>query len=59
MSWEGHLDSEKKKNACNVLVRKSKGKCRLEVFDVDGKIILKWIWRKLDGSCGLNLPDLG
>jgi len=35
------------------LVVKPKGKYRSEILDVDGKTILKWAWRKLDGDSGL------
>jgi len=43
-----------------VLVRKLEGKNHLEVPDVDGRIILKWIFRKLDEAwTGLNCLRIG
>ena len=43
-----------------VLVGKPEGKNHLEVPDVDGRIILKWIFRKLDGAwTGLNCLRIG
>jgi hypothetical protein len=50
---------KEKLNTYNVLVWKSKDKYCLEILEVDGKIILKWIWRKLDGGCGLNSSGSG
>jgi hypothetical protein len=37
-----------------VLVGKPEGKRSLGDQDVDGRIILKWIFRKLGGSWGLD-----
>jgi len=43
-----------------VLARKLEGKNHLEVPDVDGRIILKWIFRKLGGAwTGLNCLRIG
>jgi hypothetical protein len=34
------------RDACRVLVRKTEGKNLLEDPDVDGRVILRWIFRK-------------
>ena len=45
-----------KRGACSVLVGKSEGRDHWESPAVDGRIILKWIFRKWDG--GMDWLDL-
>jgi hypothetical protein len=55
MKWIGHVPSmEDMKNAYKILVEKPEGKITLEQLDVDGRITLKWIWRKRDWRSGLD-----
>jgi hypothetical protein len=42
-----------------VLVGKPDGKSHLEDPDVDGRIILRWIFRKWDGGYELDLSGCG
>jgi len=44
---------------CRVLVGKSEAENHLEDAGVDGRIILRWIFRKCEVGNGLNLSGLG
>jgi len=44
----------KKRSVCRVLVGKPEGKNHLEYPGVDGRIILRWIFRKWDVGYGLD-----
>jgi hypothetical protein len=44
-----------RRGAYGVLVMKSKGKNHMEDPDVDGRIILSWIFRKWDGELWTGL----
>jgi hypothetical protein len=44
----------KKRGAYRILVGKSERRNHSEDTGVDGKIILKWIFEKLDGGHGLD-----
>jgi hypothetical protein len=57
MSWAGHVARMGKKwNAHRVVVGKLKDRDRLEDNDMDGKVILNWIWKKEDN--GVDWVDL-
>jgi hypothetical protein len=45
-----------RRDACRVLVGKPEGKSRLEDPGVDGRIILRWIFKRWDG--GTDWTDL-
>ena len=45
MRWKGHGE---RRGEYGVLVRKSEEKSHMEDPDVDGRIILRWIFRKWD-----------
>jgi len=49
MGWVGHVACMGERRVIyRVLVRKPEGKNRLEDQGVDGRIILRWIFRKWD-----------
>ena len=49
MRWTGHVARMgKRRGVCRVLVRKPEGKNHLEDPGVDGRIMLRLIFRKLD-----------
>ena len=55
MRWAGHVSHMGEDRGVNrVLVGKPEGKRPLGDEDVDGRIILRWIFRKLEGSWGLD-----
>jgi len=49
----------KKRSVCRVLVGKPEGKNHLEDPGVDGRIILRWIFRKWDVGYGLDFSGSG
>ena len=52
MRWAGHVARMGEgRGVHRVLVGKHEGKRSLGI-DVDGRIILRWIFRKWDGGCG-------
>jgi len=53
MGWAGHVMGERRE-AYWVLVGKHQGKNHLEDPGVDGRIILRWIFRKCEGAHGLD-----
>jgi len=58
MRWEGHVvHMGDRRGIYRVLVGKSEGKSNLEDPGIDGRIILKWIFRKLDVG-GMDRIDL-
>jgi hypothetical protein len=53
MRWAGHVEcTEEERGVHRVLVGKHEGKSRLGRPDVDGRILLRWIFRKLEGVVG-------
>jgi hypothetical protein len=42
---------EERMGAHIVLVRKPEGKCHFKNLGVDGRIVLKWIFKRQDVSC--------
>jgi hypothetical protein len=49
MQWVGHVASiGERRGAYRVLVTRAKGKNHLEDPDIDGWIVLKWVFRKWD-----------
>jgi hypothetical protein len=51
LRWTGHVARmRERRNACRVLVWKSEGRRYLKTPDVNGGIILKWIFERLDGG---------
>jgi len=59
MRWAGRVARMGKKlNAHRVVVGKLKDRYRLEDNDTDGKIILKWIWKKeVNGAVWIHLAQ--
>jgi len=54
MRWAPHVACMgKRRRAYRVLVGKPKGKNHLEEPGVDGRIILSWIFRKLEEGNGI------
>jgi hypothetical protein len=62
-SWAGHIARMgERRGAYRVLVGKPEGRMPLEDPAVDGRIILRWIFRKWDGGgtwTGLNWLRIG
>jgi hypothetical protein len=55
MEWVGHVARiDERRYAYRFLVGKPEGKITLEDPDVEGKIILKWIFGKWNRGHGLN-----
>jgi hypothetical protein len=55
MRWAGHVARMGKgRGAYRILVGRPEGRRPLEVPGVDGRIILKWIFKKWDGGHGLD-----
>ena len=53
MRWAGHVARmEEGRGVHRVLVGKPEGKNHWGDQDVDGRIILRWIFRKWEGVCG-------
>ena len=50
--WVGHVAHMGGRGVHRVLVRKPKGKNHWGDPDVDGRIILRWIFRKWEGVVG-------
>ena len=53
IKWTGHV-ARKVRVAYRVLAGRPGERDHLEDTDVDGRIILRWIFRKLDGVYGLD-----
>jgi hypothetical protein len=52
MGWAGHVERvELRIDAYRLLVGKPEGKKPFGIVKVDGRIILKWILKKWDGTC--------
>jgi hypothetical protein len=49
MKWAGHVAHMENRGVYRVLCRKLKERDHLENIGIDGKIILRWIFRKWDG----------
>ena len=43
------------KNACRLLIGKPEGKYHLGNLGIDGRVVLKWILKKYDGSIWTRL----
>ena len=57
MRWAGHVACmEDRRGAYMVLVQDLRERSHLEDLGIDGRIILKWIFKNWDGS--INLIDL-
>jgi hypothetical protein len=48
--WVGHVARMGKKGAYRVLIGRLRERDQLEDIDIDGRIILKWIFKKWDGA---------
>jgi len=58
--WAGHVVCMgERRCAYRVLVGKPEGKNHLGDQGVDGRIILRWIFRKWEGEHGLDSSDSG
>jgi len=59
MRWAGHVACmEEKRGLYRVLMRKLEGKNHLEDPGVDGRVILRWIFRKWDVGAWTRLSWL-
>jgi hypothetical protein len=61
MRWAGHVaDTGDIRNAYKILVRKPEGKIHSEDLSIDGRILLKQIFRKihLQGVCFIHLAQV-
>jgi hypothetical protein len=48
MSWARHVALIKEnRNVCSILVGKPEGKSNLEGLDINGRVMLKWIWHSM------------
>ena len=56
MRWAGLIPRMEERPVYRVLVGKSEGRDHLENPGVDGRVILRWIFRKYDG--GMDRIDL-
>jgi len=57
MRWVGLIPRmEERRPVCRVLVGKPEGRDHLENPGIDGRVILRWIFRKYDG--GMDRIDL-
>jgi hypothetical protein len=55
MRWAGHVARMgEERGSYRILVGRPEGRSHLEDPDVDGRIILKWIFKKWDGGHGLD-----
>jgi hypothetical protein len=55
MRWVGHVASMGEgRGAYRILVGRREGRSHLEDPGIDGRIILKWIFKKWDGGHGLD-----
>jgi hypothetical protein len=60
MRWAGHVaQMEKERDVCRVLVGKPEGKRPWGDPGIDGRIILRWIFRKWDVEYGLDWAGSG
>ena len=60
MRWAGHVAHlAQRRVVCRVLVGKPEGKGNLKEPGVDGRIILRWIFRKWDVEHGLDRSGSG
>jgi len=60
MRWAGHVACMgARRGVYRVLVGKPKGKKPLGIPDVDGRIILRWIFRKWDVGVWIDRTDSG